>query len=306
MRHHGLLQAYSRTNRILNSVKNCGNIITFRNLQQETDEALALFGNKDAQGIAVLKPFGHYFEQYQTVINELRRWDPGSLPASETEQEQFIQTFGGLLRLRNILQVFDEFEEQDPLSARDLQDYQSVYLELYRARRRNSDEAEEINDDLTFEIELIKHVEVNVDYILMLVEKYREQHEARESEEVRAEILRAVKSSPTLQNKLDLIEQFLEKVSPTGDVGQEWREYIEQQKELELTALVAEENLKPDATKSFVEAMFRRGRLETGGIEIENLLPNVPLFGADAEDRASLRQRVVEKLQILFDRFYVL
>lgn len=306
LRHHGLLQAYSRTNRILNSVKNCGNIITFRNLQQETDEALALFGNKDAQGIAVLKPFGHYFEQYQTVVNELRRWEPGSLPASETEQEQFIQTFGGLLRLRNILQVFDEFEEQDPLSARDLQDYQSVYLELYRARRRNSDEAEEINDDLTFEIELIKHVEVNVDYILMLVEKYREQHEARESEEVRAEILRAVKSSPTLQNKLDLIEQFLEKVSPTGDVGQEWREYIEEQKELELTTLVAEENLKPDATKAFVEAMFRRGRLETGGIEIENLLPNVPLFGAAAEDRASLRQRVAEKLQTLFDRFYVL
>lgn len=307
LRYHGLLQAYSRTNRILNSVKTYGNIVSFRNLEQETNEALALFGNKEAQGVTILKPFGEYFQDYLKKIDSLRSWEPGQIPASESEQERFIKTFGELLRLRNILQAFDEFEEQDPLAPRDLQDYQSAYLELYRERRsQNEEQPELINDDLVFEIELMKQVEVNVDYILMLVARYRDQHEDKEREEVRADIQRTVKSSPTLQNKLDLIEMFLEEVSPSGQVDTQWQEFVAQQKVSELAVLIESENLKPAETQAFVEAMFRRGQLETSGVDLDNILPPEPLFGSSATGRSSRRQRVIEKLKAFFDRFRVL
>lgn len=307
LRHHGLLQAYSRTNRILNSVKTYGHIVTFRNLEVQTNEALALFGNKEAKGITILRPFAEYFQNYCQKLDCLRQWEPGQTPESEAEQDQFIKVFGELLRLRNILQSFDEFEAQDPLTPRDLQDYQSAYLELYRERRsQNATQPELINDDLVFEIELMKQVEVNVYYILMLVAKYRDQHQSSEQEEIRADIERTVKSSPTLQNKLDLIEHFLEVVSPRGEVDAQWRDFLATQKARELADLVASENLKPAETQAFVETMFRQGHLETGGTDIEGILPLRPLFGAGGEDRASLRARVTQKLQAFFDRFHML
>ncbi|MDE1536196.1 MULTISPECIES: type I restriction endonuclease subunit R [Actinotignum] len=304
MHHHGLLQAFSRTNRILNSVKTYGNIVSFRNLEKETNDAIALFGNKEAQGITVLKPFADYFSTYVTKIDALRTWEPGAVIASESQQNAFIQVFGELLRLRNILTAFDEFEGQDPLSQRDLQDYQSTYLELYRARRKQSEgDVERINDDLTFEIELMKHVEVNVDYILMLVERYRAQHEAGSRAEIREEIRRVVKSSPSLQNKLDLIERFIESVSVTGEIDQEWEQYLAEQKAVEIEQLVREENLKQPQTDTFIDMVFRRGRLVASGADIEIILPAESLFGAGKNSRIARKQRVIEKISLLLDRF---
>lgn len=308
MHHHGLLQAYSRTNRILNSVKTYGNIVSFRNLEQETSEAIALFGNKEAEGITVLKPFKVYFDVYLEKLDQLSRWAPGEMIIGEAEQDLFIQTFGELLRLRNILSAFDEFEEKDPLSPRDLQDYQSEYIELYRQRRAESEgERKRINDDLTFEIELIKQVEVNVDYILMLVQKYRDQYEEQSRQEVREDIRRTVKSSPTLQNKLDLIERFVDSVSATsGEINEEWKAFLTEQKALELAGIVKEENLKQPETENFINAMFRRGHLETSGSDIDKILPRGSLFATGADSRIERKGRVIEKLKIFFDRFHTL
>ena len=174
LRQHGLIQAYSRTNRILNSVKTYGNIVSFRDLEQATNDALALFGNEDARGIVLLKPYGDYYGEYEKQVAEL----PAVLPAraapitGEASQKAFIALFGAILRLRNILTSFDEFTGHEIISPRDFQDYQSIYLDLYAEfRTANQAEKESINDDVVFEIELIKQVEVNVDYILALVEK---------------------------------------------------------------------------------------------------------------------------------------
>lgn len=307
MHHHGLLQAFSRTNRILNSVKTYGNIISFRNLEDETNEAIALFGNKEANSVTILESFEHYFGIYCEKLDQLHKWAPGERITSEAEQDEFIQAFGELLRLRNILTAFDEFEEQDPLAARDLQDYQSTYLDLYRKRRKTTEgEPENINDDLTFEIELMKQIEVNVDYILALVEKYRSQHEEKSKEDVKEEIRRTVKSSPTFQNKLELIEKFVDSVSATGDINDEWKQYLAEQKSQEVGQMVAKENLKQPETDHFIETMFRLGRLQTTGTDIEKILPAGSRFDSGPNSRINRKKRVVEWLTDFFDRFHIL
>lgn len=306
MHHHGLLQAFSRTNRILNSVKTYGNIVSFRNLEDETNEAIALFGNKEANSVTILESFEHYFDIYCEKLDQLSKWAPGQFIASDAGEDEFIQTFGELLRLRNILTAFDEFEEQDPLAERDLQDYQSTYLDLYRERRSDKNEAENINDDLVFEIELMKQVEVNVDYILALVEKYRSEHEEKSKQDIKEEIRRTVKSSPTLQNKLDLIEKFVDLVSATGDINDEWKQYLAEQKSREVGEMVEKENLKQPETDQFIETMFRLGHLQTTGTDIEKILPAGSRFGTGPNNRINRKKRVVDWLRVFFDRFHLL
>ena len=190
---HGLIQAYSRTNRILNSVKTYGNIVSFRNLEQETNDALALFGNKDAKGIVLLKPYAEYYAEYQARVGELLDKFPlGQAIVGEAAQKAFIKLFGSILRLKNILTAFDDFAGNEILSERQYQDYQSVYLNLYAEFRTTSEaEKESINDDVVFEIELIKQVEINVDYILLLVEQYLKKSGSGDDKEIRATIERA-------------------------------------------------------------------------------------------------------------------
>ena len=172
LRAHGLIQAYSRTNRILNSVKTYGNIVSFRDLEQQTNDAIALFGNKDACGIVLLKPYGEYYAEYADEGRAAARASTrsGTPIVGESAQKEFIALFGAILRLQNILTSFDDFAGNEILSERQAQDYRSVYLDLYAEfRGRAEADKESINDDIVFEIELIKQVEINVDYILMLV-----------------------------------------------------------------------------------------------------------------------------------------
>ena len=186
---HGLIQAYSRTNRILNSVKTYGNIVTFRDLEEETNDAIALFGNKDAKGIVLLKPYAEYYDEYAEKVQELLEQFPLGQPIiGESAQKAFIALFGQILRLQNILTTFDDFAGNEILTERQSQDYRSVYLDLYAEFRKDATaEKESINDDVVFEIELIKQVEINVDYILMLVQKYREASGDGEDREIRAQ-----------------------------------------------------------------------------------------------------------------------
>ncbi len=132
LRQHGLIQAYSRTNRILNSVKTYGNIVSFRDLEDATNEALTLFGNKDARGIVLLKPYAEYYAEYEAKVAELTLLYPLGKPiVGEANQKAFIALFGAILRLRNILTAFDDFAGNEILTDRELQDYQSIYLNLY-------------------------------------------------------------------------------------------------------------------------------------------------------------------------------
>lgn len=304
LRAHGLIQAYSRTNRILNSVKTYGNVISFRDLEQETNDALALFGNKDAKGIVLLKPYAEYYEEYRKRIDELAADFPLDQEiVGEAAQKAFIKIFGAILRLKNILTAFDDFEGNEVLSDRDFQDYQSLYLNLYAEFHAISDaEKESVNDDVVFEIELIKQVEINVDYILMLVEQYLKKKGSSEDKEIRATIERAINASPGLRNKKDLIEQFVDSVSTNATVDAEWVTFITAKKAEELDRIIADERLNAPETKSFMENAFRDGTIQASGIAITKVLPPVSKFNQNF-DYATKKQAVLDKLGTFFERF---
>jgi len=305
LRAHGLIQAYSRTNRILNSVKTFGNIVSFRDLEQETNDAIALFGNKDARGIVLLKPYAEYYDEYADRVAELQADYPLGQPiVGETAQKAFIALFGAILRLRNILGSFDAFGGDEILTPRAMQDYQSVYLNLYQdfSTQREA-EKESILDEVVFEIELIKQVEINVDYILMLVEQYRDVKGDGDDKEIRAAIDRAVSSSPSLRNKKDLIEAFVDSLSATAEVDQAWAAFVAAKRAEELDRIINEEDLDPDATRLFVDAAFRDGAVQPTGTAITKILPSVSRFGQSG-GHAAKKASVLAKLGAFFDRFF--
>jgi len=305
LRTHGLIQAYSRTNRILNSVKTYGNIVSFRDLEQATNDALALFGNKDAKGIVLLKPYADYYAEYRKKVAELVGLFPlGQAITGEAAQKAFIKLFGAILRLKNILTAFDDFAGNEILSDRDFQDYQSLYLNLYAEFRSTSEaDKETINDDVVFEIELIKQVEINVDYILMLVERYILAKGTGQDKEIRATIERAINSSPSLRNKKDLIEAFVDSVSPKAKVDAEWQAFVAKKKVEELDRIISDEGLNPDETKTFVDNAFRDGGIPTTGTAITKILPPVSRFSKN-NNHSAKKQSVLEKLAAFFERYF--
>ena len=305
LRAHGLIQAYSRTNRILNSVKTYGNIVSFRNLEDATNDALALFGNKNAKGIVLLKPYGEYYEQYQELIEQLTANFPlGSPIVGEAAQKEFIKLFGAILRLKNILASFDDFAGNEILSDREFQDYQSLYLNIYADFRSKADaDKEQINEDVVFEIELIKQVEINVDYILMLVEQYLKAKGTSQDKEIRATIDRAINASPSLRNKKDLIKQFVDSVTTTSKVDTAWQTFVAAKKNEELDHIINNEGLKPEATKTFIGNAFRDGAIPVTGTAITKILPPVSRFSKGSKHSAK-KQAVLEKLAAFFDRYF--
>jgi len=308
---HGLIQAYSRTNRILNSVKTFGNIVCFRDLKQATDDAIALFGNKEAGGIVLLKTFNEYYNgfehdgEYKPGYTELIAMVLDSFPIGEPihgeeAQKEFIRLYGAILRLKNILTSFDDFEGMEILSERDFQDYQSVYIDLYQELRGGKDgEKENINYDIVFELELIKQVEINIDYILMLVEKY---HKGNcEDKEIIASITKAIDSSMELRSKKELIERFIEQVNISSVADADWQRFVHKRREEDLTALIDEEKLKDEETRRFIDIAFRDGILKTNGTDIDKIMPPVSRFGGG--NRANKKQGIIGKLMKFFEKY---
>ena len=312
---HGLIQAYSRTNRILNSIKVFGNIVCFRNLQKRTDDAISLFGDKEAGGIVVMRGYKDYYfgytddggkehPGYQDMVEELTAKFPLTEERITGEQRQrdFIMLFGAILRMRNLLSSFDEFAGNEILSERDFQDYLGRYQDLrdeWQNRRPKGDK-EDITDDIVFEIELIKQIEINIDYILMLVKKYHDSH--CNDKEVLITIQKAVDASPELRSKKALIETFIQGINDVSDVLLEWRTFVAEEKEKQLAAIIAEENLKEQETRYFMEHAFRDGSVRTTGTDIDKLMPPISRFGGG--NRAEKKQTIIDKLQAFFERFF--
>ena len=304
LRDHGLIQAFSRTNRILNSVKTYGNIVCFRNLEDATNRALTLFGNRDAQEVAVLKPYPHYRHEYGDIVERLLTDFPVGTPiVGEAAEKEFIGLFGTLLRLRNILQAFDEFDEDDPLSERARQDYTSLYLDLHQHyRERAAADKEPINQDVVFEIELVKQVEVTVDYILMLVAHYLQEKGQPDDVEARTRIERAVDASPNLRNKKDLIEAFVDSLTVGDDVEDTWKTFIREHRDAEIQQIIKEELLRPGPTLTFMDEAFREGAVPTTGTAITRILPPVSRF-TPGREHARRKSRVIERLQAFLERY---
>ena len=311
LKQHGLIQSFSRTNRILNSVKTFGNIVCFRNLQKETDDAIALFGDKNASGIVLMKSYNDYYYGYddekgkhqkgyeERIAELIQKYPLGTDILGESAKKDFIVSFGNILRLRNILSTFDNFAGNEILSPIDFQDYTGIYNDLYIEFRPQA-QAENIDDDIVFEMELVKQIEVNIDYILMLVAKYHKSN--CEDKEVLIAIDRAIKSSIELRSKKELIEGFIATINTQTDVNSDWRKFVLEQKETDLTALIAEEKLKEEEARKYIDNAFRDGGIKTTGTDIDKLMPPVSRFGGG--NRANKKQGIIDKLMAFFEKYF--
>lgn len=313
LRLHGLLQAYSRTNRILNSVKTFGNIVCFRNLEKATNESIALFGDKEASGIVLLKAYGDYYHGYKDGEKEIRgyeslvkelieRFPVGERILGEQNQKDFVKLYGAILRVRNILATFDEFAGNEILSDRDVQDYHSAYIDIYNEFRKSKEEEKEnVNEDVIFEMELIKQVDINIDYILGLIKKYHEDH--TKNKELLLDINKAIDSSVELRNKKDLINQFIASLDIHSVVDDDWQKFVEGKKVEELESIIESEGLDHDATFTFIKNAFRNGSVVTTGTAITKILPPISRFSPTGE-RSKKRESVIDKLTRFFERFF--
>lgn len=310
---HGLIQAFSRTNRILNSVKTFGNIVCFRDLEKETNDAIQLFGDKEANGIVLLKSYEDYYygcvddkgrtlKGYEERIQELLSRFPLDEPIiGDQNKKDFIVLFGNILRLRNILSAFDKFEGNEILSPIDFQDYTGNYHDIYQEIKPKEADKDSILDDVVFEMELVKQVEVNIDYILMLVAKYHDEN--CKDKEILVAIDKAIRSSLQLRSKKELIENFIETINTSTDVNGNWQKFVQEQKEADIQELIQEEKLKPEETKKLMENAFRDGVLKTTGTDLDKILPPVSRFsGGGSRDKK--KQTVINKLRSFFEKYF--
>ncbi len=313
LKQHGLIQAYSRTNRILNSVKTYGNIVCFRNLQEATNDAIALFGDKNATGIVLLKSYEDYYYGYEDdngkkqigyeerIAMLLQKYPLGVQIVGEKAEKDFIASIGNILRLRNILSSFDKFAGNEILSERDFQDYTGMYVDLYQKYKQKDDgEKESIKDDIVFEMELVKQVEVNIDYILMLVAKYHQSN--CEDKEILGTIDKAIKSSLALRSKKELIDGFISKINADTNVMDDWGKFVKEQKEIDLKKIINDENLNEEETRKFIDNAFRDGQVKTNGTDIEKILPPMRRFGGG--NRAEKKENIIVKVKKFFEKYF--
>ena len=321
LRMHGLIQAFSRTNRILNSVKSFGNIVCFRNLENETNEAIGLFGDSEASGIVLIRPFEDYYYGfkeddkkhlgYVDIVTQMREFYP--LPISsrdygEEDRHKFVKLFGMFLKLKNILRTFDQFADRKILTDGEVQDYQSFYLEIYeKIKKERQDNAQtDISEDLIFEMELIRSVEINIDYILMIIEEMHSKN--IENKEIIAKINSAISSSPNLRSKKDLINGFINEINSkdeTSELSNKWHEFISLNKEKELSKIIKDENLNEAKVRRFINDAFRNGEIKEVGTGIIDILPPTPIFEISGmETQSQKKDRVLGKLKEFFERFF--
>lgn len=316
LRYHGLMQAFSRTNRILNAIKDHGNIVCFRNLEKATNDCLKLFGNKNAGGLILLKTFYDYYIGYddasgkhtpgwKELIEELLSKYPldSFPPKGEKAEKDFIRLFGTILRALNILLTFDEFEGHEIIDLDgSFLDYRSFYNELHDKYRPTDVKLTNINDDLVFEMELMKSIEINIDYILFLVGQLT--GEESHDREIIVKAMKSVKASPDLRNKEELIRRFIESHTPDSDVHNHWSEFVRESQRKEFEHIIEEENLDHDKAIEFIEQSFRNGEIRESGTAIADILPPMGLFGNAGVRRAEKKKAVIERLKRFFEKFY--
>lgn len=263
LRYHGLIQAYSRTNRVVGDRKTQGNIVVFRNLKSRTDEALELFANKDAQEEVFIKSYEEYVDDFNAKLAELQEQvsAPGDVDGLEGEEEQlqFVQNFRELMRLRNILISFVDFDFGDTnMDEQEFENFKSKYLDIYdKVRTDTAKEQVSILDDVDFEIELIKRDEVNVDYILRLLKQLVDIEDEGQKQTITKNIIDAVSGEAELRSKRELIEKFIEQnipeISDSEAVEKEFNTFWSEEKMRAFEELCQEEGLMTDELQKLID-----------------------------------------------------
>ena len=300
LRYHGLIQAYSRTNRVLNEVKSQGNIVCFRNLKEATDEAITLFSNKNAKDEIIMQPYEEYIAKFNQAFNALLQIVPtvNSVNdlANEEEELAFIQAFRELMRLKNVLTTFTEFEFADlSMNEQAFEDYKSKYLDLYdKAKSHNQKEKVSILEDIDFELELIHRDEINVAYILKLLAKLKDAT-PEEHEKQKKALIEIVAGDAKLRSKRELIEKFIQEnlphISDSDDLPEEFENYWNEERKEALKKLSEEESLDNEKLEEVIgKYLFTEKKpLRDDVIGLLNKRPAL-------KERASVAERVTTKI----------
>ena len=321
LRYHGLIQAFSRTNRILNKVKTFGNIVCFRDLEKATQDAIKTFGDENSVNIILEKSYEEYIngfkdeesgktiKGYQDLCEEIVSKFPEVTEIElEADKKEFVQLFGEILKAENILRNFDEFENFEKIiSDRQMQDMKSVYVDIREEilNQKRGKESENIQidfSDVEFQIDLLKTDEINLDYILTLIlEKSKENNDI---ESLKSEIRRVIRSSLGTRAKEELVMEFINKtklsdLKNSNDILESFYKYAKKEKEIKIEKLVNEENLK-DGSKRFIEKSISRGFAEQAGSELDSLLPPTSRRQGAREAK---KQTILEKISKIVEIF---
>ena len=323
LRYHGLIQAFSRTNRILNKVKTFGNIVCFRNLEKATEDAIKTFGDENSVNVILEKSYDEYIngftdeetgksmKGYVDLCNEIV--DKFSNPVEielDSEKKEFAELFGELLKSENILRNFDEFENFEKIiSDRQMQDMKSVYVDIcedIRNARKNDENKngeEEIDfSDVEFQIDLLKTDEINLDYILSLILKKSEEHD--DIETLKSEIRRIIRTSLGTRAKEDLVMNFINKtdlseLKNSSDILESFYKYANEEKKIKIDELIENESLKKDSER-FIERSINRGFVDYAGAELDSILPPTSRRKGAREAK---KQTVLQKIRNIVEIF---
>lgn len=262
LKYHGLIQAYSRTNRILNEQKSQGNIVAFRNLKNRTDEAITLFSNKEAIEVIIMKPYEDYTAKFDEAFDKLLEITPTvdsvNDLVSEDDELEFIKAFRDLMRIKNILNAFSDFKWEDlKMTEEVFTEFQSKYLDLWqKVKSDHQKEKVSILEDVDFELELIHRDEINVTYIIQLLIKLKSQTQ-KDTTKAEQEIFNLLSTETTLRSKRELIEKFIQENLPiiedTDEVPTEFDKFWSEERQKAFFKLVEEENLSADKTEKLIE-----------------------------------------------------
>ena len=307
LKYHGLIQAYSRTNRILNDNKSQGNIVTFRNLKKNTDDAVRLFSNLSANETITIAPYKEQLSFFKEAYAKLIALTPtpnnvNDLVTEEDELE-FAKAFRGIMRLKNILDSFTEFTFEDvPMTAQEFQDFSSKYLELNDKIRFNTQKQKvSILNEIDFEIELLHKDEINVTYIMKLLAQLKDA-KPKDQEKQKKQILDLLAGDVTLRSKRELIEQFIEnnlpKISNSETIEGEFKDYWKVETKKALNNLSKAEELKPDKVEDIINDFLFTGRMATEDEVIEALEKQPSVL-----QRESISTRITEKIKDFIKTF---
>lgn len=282
LRYHGLIQAYSRTNRIINEQKSQGEIVVFRNLKKVTDEAITLFSNKEAIEDIIMKPYEDYIKKFNEAYINLLKITPTLKSVdnlvSEEDELEFIKAFREVMRLKNTMGTFADFDWEDlAMNAQQFEDYKSKYLDLHdKVKTDHSKEKVSILEDVDFELELIHRDEINVTYILKLLAELKDTKES-EKQRKKKEVVDLIAGETNLRSKRELIEKFIEenlpRVTDTDEIPEEFEQFWSAEQQKAFNKIVEEENLDKEKTQKLIEDYLFAER-EPLRDELLNLLKN--------------------------------
>ncbi|WP_373072087.1 type I restriction endonuclease subunit R [Sulfurimonas sp.] len=310
LKYHGLIQAYSRTNRILGEKKSQGNIVCFRNLKKNTDDAIALFSNKEAKDIILMQPYDEYVSRFNEDVKKLKAIAPTVSSVDELVDEnaelEFVQAFRALMRTKNILDGFSNFKWSDlDMSEQEYEDYKSKYLDLYdKMKGQGAGEGDKVSilEDVDFELELIHKDEINVAYILKLLAKYTEAGSPEEKKKQRENITNILNSNPQLRSKRELIEQFidtsLQGINP-DDIEDEYDKFVEVEKEKAISALVEKEKLHRAELTNVIDTYLYDGRKPLNDDIAKTLQVKPKLL-----ERKKVIPRILDEIVGFVEKFY--